>query len=941
MKKQLLSLILIATLMCQAKTNPLPQGASSMAQPTQTSLPDATAELAKNLPWFTPKTFTLDNGMKGIVIENTTFPSAIHTVLYGVGSVDEANGESGIAHFLEHLMFRGTDKVPHGWFDRITSELGMVMNATTSYDRTNYFEILSPQHLPVSMFLEADRMQGMRMNNDPNFIKSIFEPEQQVVLKERLLRIDNVPESRLWEQAMARMFVNHPYGHPIIGWKKDIERLNPDNITKFYKKYYAPNNATLIVVGNTTVETVKKLAQQYYGHLKPSKIERQNFFEPAQIAYQKIELKDPLVKQPSLTLGYKMMDKDAKKDLPAMRLLMDILVMKSVPNNLHNTLVIKDKKATFVSAGAYKLRDAALLYIQGIQTDGTTLSDLEDAINKQLPILLETLTNDHAEEAKTIALNDMIYMQTTLMGLNNLFSNYLTSGLSLDDIKNVPHAIAAVTLDDIKRVGRAYFKQSQCTASYLLPLSETGEKNPTINYQNDDSHRPPSARPASDAPYPAGLPKSLDDHKANYNLPIKTIDHKGVKAYFVKNKLPVIHLRLALDGGSALDPENKIGLGRMACRLLSEGTINYPDQQFKAELERLSSSINVSADHDGMTISITCLSNNLDKTLSLFEQAFYNPQLDEAAITRIKSQFETTHKSNLESPFYNASRLFDKKLYGDHIYGRDISPDFKNIKAIEKADIVDYLSQQRAQALNKSHMVIMGNIDNNKALTIMKRLIDKFPASVKPANPITKTTPAIVDQTLWIEEDRPQATILFGTKGLSRTNPDFYAFRVLEYLVGNGSFDAILTEEIREKRGLTYGIRCTLTNDRFADIWSGSLSTNQPEKSIALIKDVWGKLATGTPEVFEDARIERAKKALVGRFSVMNISTNRIVHMMDNMLNHNLPITYPQDFAQSINKITPQQVRDMAKKYMDPKQLMFVVIGKKENNKNIALRKKI
>ena len=219
---------------------------------------------------FKPQQYILENGLEIIVLENNRVPAIANSIWYKVGSADEPNGKSGIAHFLEHLMFKGTEKLKPGEFSQIVSINGGKENAFTSKNYTGYFQLIHKSKLELIMSLEADRMKNIKL------IEKEFENEKTVVLEERYSRVDNNPSALLSEQINAALYMNHPYRKPIIGWEHEIKNLNLNDVMKFYEKYYAPNNAIIVICGDVNLDDVVKLAKKYFGSIKPSKIEKEH-----------------------------------------------------------------------------------------------------------------------------------------------------------------------------------------------------------------------------------------------------------------------------------------------------------------------------------------------------------------------------------------------------------------------------------------------------------------------------------------------------------------------------------------------------------------------------------------------------------------------------------------------------------------------------------------
>src|SRR5215831_11798831 len=244
--------------------------------------------------------FTLANGLEVVVIPDHRTPVVTHMLWYRVGAADETPGKTGLAHFLEHLMFKGTKKNPQGLFSQTVSNIGGQENAFTSSDYTGYFQRTAREHLKMLMEFEADRMTGLVLSDD------VVKPELQVVLEEQNMRVANNPAARLGEQVVAALYLNHPYGRPVIGWRPEIEKLNAEDALAFYRRFYTPNNAVVVIAGDVTADEVKTLAENTYGKVEPRAViaPRLRPQEPPQEAVRHVTLADPRVAQPSLQRSY-------------------------------------------------------------------------------------------------------------------------------------------------------------------------------------------------------------------------------------------------------------------------------------------------------------------------------------------------------------------------------------------------------------------------------------------------------------------------------------------------------------------------------------------------------------------------------------------------------------------------------------------------------------
>src|SRR5882757_5840628 len=326
--------------------------------------------------------FTLANGLEVVVIPDHRTPVVTHMVWYRVGSADETAGKTGLAHFLEHLLFKGTKKNPQGLFSQTVATIGGQENAFTSTDYTGYYQRTAREHLKTLMEFESDRMTGLVLTDD------VVRPELAVVLEEQNMRIANNPASRLEVQMDASLYLNHPYGRPIIGWRQEIEGLTREDALAFYKRFYTPNNAILVVAGDVTASEVKKLAEETYGkiEIQTQIAPRQRPQEPVQEAPRSVTLADARVTQPSMERMYLAPSYATAKagEAEALDVLSHILGRGS-NSRLYQALVVD--KGIAVSAGAgYEgtALDQTKIRVYGTPKPGTSLSQLEDAIDAVL-----------------------------------------------------------------------------------------------------------------------------------------------------------------------------------------------------------------------------------------------------------------------------------------------------------------------------------------------------------------------------------------------------------------------------------------------------------------------------------------------------------------------------------------------------------------------------
>jgi len=418
--------------------------------------------------WASPVShFTLENGLEAVVIEDHRAPVVVHMVWYKVGSADELRGKSGIAHYFEHLMFKGTDTMAAGELSKTVAANGGSDNAFTSYDYTAYYQRIAADRLELVMKMEADRMRHLKISPDD------WKTERDVILEERAQRTDSDPGALFGEQKNAAQFLNHPYGTPIIGWRQEMEALTRDDALAWYPKYYAPNNAVLVVAGDVTADQVRTLAETYYGVLAPTPDlpERQRPQEPPQLAERRLVFPDARVAQPYLSRSYLAPERDPgdQKQAAALTVLAEVLGGNSATSVLGRKLIFGDGSAIYASA-----------YYDGMAIDDTTfnlavmpvadvtLPEAEAALDRALAdFLKEGIDPAQFERIRTRIRASEIYAQDNTEGLARRYGEALASGFSIEDVQSWPDVLMSVTEEDVMAAARAVFDKRHAVTGYL------------------------------------------------------------------------------------------------------------------------------------------------------------------------------------------------------------------------------------------------------------------------------------------------------------------------------------------------------------------------------------------------------------------------------------------------------------------------------------------
>ncbi|MGP6087012.1 M16 family metallopeptidase [Antarctobacter jejuensis] len=412
-------------------------------------------------------TFALDNGMDVVVIEDHRAPVVVHMVWYRAGSADERPGVSGVAHFLEHLLFKGTDTLAPGEFSATVAANGGSDNAFTSYDTTAYHQRVAADRLGLMMKMEADRMVNIRLG------ESDILTEREVIIEERNQRVENSPGALFREQQSAALFLNHPYGTPIIGWRHEMEQLDLDDALAYYRQFYAPNNAILIVAGDVTPDEVRALATEHYGPIPANADlpERARPTEPRHLAERRLTYHDPRVAQPYVTRRYLAPPRQsgAQEEAAALALLAQVL-SGGQTSVLTQKLQFETQKAVYTDAYYDDTTlDSSTFSFVVVPATGVTLEEAEAALDEVLA--------EFIEEGVDAAQLDRIKFQIKAQQIYSLddpgriarrYGNALTTGLTVEDVQQWPDVLQAVTGEQIVEAAKTLLDRRKSVTGYLM-----------------------------------------------------------------------------------------------------------------------------------------------------------------------------------------------------------------------------------------------------------------------------------------------------------------------------------------------------------------------------------------------------------------------------------------------------------------------------------------
>lgn len=415
--------------------------------------------------------FTLDNGLQVVVIEDHRAPVVTNMLWYRAGSADERPGVSGVAHFLEHLLFKGTDTLEPGEFSATVAANGGRDNAFTSYDYTGYYQRVAADRLDLMMQMESDRMVNLRLDAEDILT------ERDVVIEERNQRVENSPGALFREQMSAVQYFNHRYGVPVIGWRHEMEALTLDDALEYYRTFYAPNNATLVVAGDVEPDAVKALAEKYYGVIpaNPDLPDRARPSEPPQTTERRMTYTDPRVAQPYVTRSYLAPERNPGDQRPAAALtLLAEVLGGSQTSVLNQELQFRRKQVVYAGAwyGGVSL-DRTTFNLTVVPVPGVALEEAEAALDETLAAFIETgVQSDQLDRIKMQLRASQIYARDNVERLANRYGRALSSGLTVADIQEWPEILQSVSEEEIVEAARAVLDKRRSVTGWLMSEEE-------------------------------------------------------------------------------------------------------------------------------------------------------------------------------------------------------------------------------------------------------------------------------------------------------------------------------------------------------------------------------------------------------------------------------------------------------------------------------------
>jgi len=866
------------------------------------------------------KEFELPNGLKVLLKSNHSIPLVTFSIWYKVGSRNETKGQYGLAHFLEHMMFKGTKKLKKGEISSTIQGLGGVYNAFTSSDGTAYYETISPKYLEKVIEIESDRIKNSLLDqNELNL-------ERTVVLSELEGDLNN-PATYLDQEVRKLAYDISPYKHPTIGYVDEVKNINSEIMRSFYQKYYSPNNATIVLVGDFDETVALNLISKYFGKLKN---DTDNVSDSIPREKEQTKEKRTTIKRAG---SYKLLEivyhvTDTKdNDIYPLNIIEEILI-KGEKSPLKKKLIEKGL-ATEVYGGTEANRDPGLFQIVVSLTPKATHKKVENIILAEIA----KLTKDPPAEKEIEGAINRI-KASYLFGLDGTYNQALNIGY-FEIINNWKQSqswvneISKITEGDIIRVLNKYFKKQNRTIGYFIPKLQKGEKYEALPISIGTTHNYKKT-------------STIERTKTFINKPFKYqkihLQDNSDLLLYKDIDLPITYISGVIKGGSSLFSKENELYCQLITRTLEKGSKKYTKEEFEEILDSTGSQINFSCDEESFKFTLASTNDNLSKSIDLLFDILMNPTFPKEEIEKEKKKLIAEINETRDNTSENASRRFNQIIYPkDHPYcSNTFSRDIELIKKINAKKIKDIHETLIRQ--NKAIITLVSNIKNNEldeTINEINTSIDtgKAKEEGKINIPDTLLRENLKTETIIIK-DKMQSDVFLGHAGnLKRTDPDFYKINIANYILGGSSLSSRLSKRVRDSAGLTYTIYSYINASHGKGefgIYFGS-NNNNVDKAIELTKDELKKfIKNGITE----EELKKAKASLIDSFISRNLSTYRtITSTFTGVEFYNLGEDYINNYPRIINSLKLDEINTTIKKYIHPDKLNIIIAGEYKKSK--------
>jgi zinc protease len=881
------------------------------------------------------ETYKLKNGLTVILNEDKSDPITSLVILYHVGSSREVPGKTGFAHLFEHMMFQRSENVKEDEFMKSIDKVGGDFNGSTSNDQTVYYEVVPKNAIELAMWLESDRMGYLSNTVTPQSLAL----QQNVVQNEKRQGVDNRPYGFTDYVILKNLYPQgHPYSWAVIGEMQDLANATVEDVKAFHSKYYVPNNATLVVSGDYDTGEVKALIEKYFGEIPAG--EELKDPEPMNITLnetKKLYHEDLFAKAPQYTMVFPA-PQQFTKDSYSLDVLAQLLGQgKKSP--LYKVLVKEKKLTSNVRSYNQSQELAGQFEINITANPSTSLNDVEKAVFEAFTRFeTDKFTEKDLERVKAGIETNFYRMMSSVKYKSFMLAMYSEYAGSPDFMLKELKMMQGVTMADVWDVYNRYIQGKNYVATSFVPKGETsliaeGSVNAGV-VEEDITKATQMKIEAGGEEVIAKTPSKIDRSVApalgpdpSITLPLvwKTEVANGMKVYGIEqHELPLVTWSIVIKGGHLLDDISKPGVARFTAQMLNEGTRNKTPEELEEEIQLLGANIDVRGGEESITISVSSMARNFEKTLALVEEMLLEPRWDEEQFSLNKTRTVNNLKRSLADPNYLARITFSKlNLGADNVLSADISGTIESVEAITMDDLKGFYEKNLSPSM--ANFLIAGDVNQARVEKALSGLNERWAA--KEVTIPSLTFLPVPEKSAIYFVDVPgakQSVINIGSLALTRDHPDFYKAEVANYMLGE-STSARFFMVLREEKGFTYG-----AYSRFVGLkdygtfraWA-SVRTDATLESVQLFKDIMEDYRAGVPLETVEFTKGSLLKANALRFETIDAKLG----MMNTMTTYGLPMDYIKQEEDYLRGLTKAQVDETVQKYIDPMKMYYVVVG--------------
>jgi zinc protease len=855
------------------------------------------------------RTQTLDNGLRVYLKPVPGAPVVTTLVAYKVGSADEDLDSTGLSHYLEHLMFKGTERLLPGDIDRLTFRNGGANNAYTAEDFTVFHFDFPPDRWETALAIESDRMRNLRIDD-----RHEFEQEKGAVIAE-LERDEDEPWDLEMKAIVPLLFGKKaPYGHPVIGEAAHVKAATARVIKAHYDRWYHPNNAALVVCGNFDPDRAMTEIKKRFGPIPRGKLPERKPLPPDKPKRPALLEFDAKFAVPRLLMGFNTV-RSSDPDYPALAVLEQVL-SGGKASRLYRELIEKAKVAGSVSTSNNAGRYPGWFAVQVEALPGKDRAKVEQLVLEQFKALRDKpISERELKRARHGILAGSIFARESVHDLGDSIARGVTTN-DLDFLKNYLPRVLAVTAADVQRVARTYFDAEQRVTVWSVPPAKADEKKGDAR-EPSASRMPRTTRSRADRPA-AARPFSLKDTR-RVELP------NGLVLLLLEDhRLPIFVAAASVNDVRLLEPADKLGVAHLTGALLTEGAGDLTGPQIAEKIEDVGGNLTLSS--SGGVVRVLAPDRTLG--LGLLLECLMHPTFPQEAFEREKARQLSEIEDDATRPEERGRQAYRSAVYGQHPYGRPLLGTIKSVTTLTSADCAAF--HRRAFGPNNITLALVGDFDSKQILDeIKRRTADWKKADLGKIDAPEVEKPKESRQIVVTMPEAAQLHVFAGHLGIRRDNPDYYKLLVMDYIFGTGpGFTDRLSGRLRDREGLAYTVTANITPsaDRQPGTFTFYIGT-EARHYAQIKKEFREELARLRDEKPAAQEVADAKAYLLGNLLLQFTTDAGIAGQLLTIERHQLGFDYLEDYRKAVAAVTPEDVQTVARKYLDPKRMVFVAAG--------------